>query len=118
MNSGRTHAMEIMEEKEWGMVGKRGCQFVVEDKPFLINGFNTYWLMVLSAYERKKEVTKVLHQASSVGLNVCRTWAFYDAGSRALQITPGVYNEKVFEVFTFLFLFLFFYICMYLYDSY
>ncbi|KAH7654097.1 Mannan endo-1,4-beta-mannosidase protein [Dioscorea alata] len=93
----RTHAMEIMEEKEWGMVGKRGNQFVVEDKPFFINGFNTYWLMVLSAYERKKEVTKVLHQASSVGLNVCRTWAFYDAGSRALQITPGVYNEKVFE---------------------
>ncbi|CAN4096231.1 unnamed protein product [Withania somnifera] len=46
--------------------------------------------------ERYK-VTEVLKDASSAGLSVCRTWAFSDGGDRALQISPGVYDERVFQ---------------------
>lgn len=34
-----------------------------------------------------------------MGLTVCRTWAFNDGhGHNALQISPGVFNERVFRV--------------------
>uniref|UniRef100_M1B8N7 mannan endo-1,4-beta-mannosidase n=1 Tax=Solanum tuberosum TaxID=4113 RepID=M1B8N7_SOLTU len=46
--------------------------------------------------ERYK-VTEVLKDASVAGLSVCRTWAFSDGGDRALQISPGVYDERVFQ---------------------
>ncbi|PHU02576.1 Mannan endo-1,4-beta-mannosidase 3 [Capsicum chinense] len=42
--------------------------------------------------ERYK-VTEVLKDASAAGLSVCRAWAFSDGGDRALQISPGVYDE-------------------------
>ncbi|KAJ0975475.1 hypothetical protein J5N97_017440 [Dioscorea zingiberensis] len=97
-----THALEEMVEKEWGMVGKKGNQFVLDGRPFFVNGFNTYWLMIFATHEPNKgKVTDVLHQASSVGLNVCRTWAFNDACWMALQITPGVYDENVFQALDF-----------------
>uniref|UniRef100_M1DQK1 mannan endo-1,4-beta-mannosidase n=1 Tax=Solanum tuberosum TaxID=4113 RepID=M1DQK1_SOLTU len=46
--------------------------------------------------ERYK-VTEVLKDASTTGLSICRTWAFSDGGDRALQISPGVYDERVFQ---------------------
>ena len=37
-------------------------------------------------------------QAAASRLSVCRTWAFNDGGTQALQISPGVYDERVFQV--------------------
>ena len=58
----------------------KGTRFVLHRSYFVFNGFNSYWIM---------------HVA---GLSVCRTWAFSDGGDRALQISPGVYDERVFQV--------------------
>ncbi|PKI41158.1 hypothetical protein CRG98_038443, partial [Punica granatum] len=43
------------------------------------------------------KVSNVFHEASAAGLTVCRTWAFRDGGDRALQSSPGVYDERVFQ---------------------
>ncbi|KAG5569221.1 hypothetical protein H5410_058987 [Solanum commersonii] len=43
------------------------------------------------------KVTEVLKDTSIAGLSVCRTWVFSDGGDRALQISPGVYDERVFQ---------------------
>lgn len=85
---------------EWGMVRTRGAQFVGGGgRPFYVNGFNTYWLMVLAVDPSTRgKVTEVFRQAAAVGLTVCRTWAFNDGGWRALQKSPGVYDEEVFKV--------------------
>jgi mannan endo-1,4-beta-mannosidase len=91
--------LETTEVDPWLMVERKGNQFVVNDQPFYVNGFNTYWLMVFAADESTRgKVTDVFKQASSVGLTVCRTWAFNDGQWRALQKTPSVYDEEVFKV--------------------
>src|SRR4051812_36394805 len=91
----RTHALDYGDEmggEEWGMVQKRGTQFILNGQPFYASGFNTYWLMVFAVdHKTRGKISEVLHQASAVGLNVCRTWAFNDAGYRALQTSPGEY---------------------------
>ncbi|KAJ6922666.1 mannan endo-1,4-beta-mannosidase 6-like isoform X2 [Populus alba x Populus x berolinensis] len=86
-------------EDEWQMVAKKGNQFVINDQTFYVNGFNTYWLMVFAADQSTRgKVTEVFQQASSVGLTVCRTWAFNDGQWRALQKSPDVYDEDVFKL--------------------
>ncbi|CAL5389009.1 unnamed protein product [Camellia sinensis] len=86
----------------WVMVEKKGNQFVVNEKQFYVNGFNTYWLMVFGADQSTRgKVSEVFQQASSVGLTVCRTWAFNDGQWRALQISPSVYDENVFKALDF-----------------
>lgn len=91
-----------MEDEEWAMVQKKGNQFVVNDQPFYVNGFNTYWLMVFAADQSTRgKVTDVFKQAASVGLTVCRTWAFNDGQWRALQKSPAVYDEEVFKALDF-----------------
>lgn len=100
--------MRGMKDDDWQMVQKKGNQFVVNDKPFYVNGFNTYWLMVFAADESTRgKVTEVFKQASSVGMTVCRTWAFNDGQWRALQKSPSVYDEEVFKVLLYLFILLF-----------
>jgi len=92
----------VKDDDDWKMVQKKGNQFVVNDKPFYVNGFNTYWLMVFAADESTRgKVTEVFKQASSVGMTVCRTWAFNDGQWRALQKSPSVYDEEVFKVLFF-----------------
>ncbi|KAL1542751.1 Mannan endo-1,4-beta-mannosidase 2 [Salvia divinorum] len=72
--------------------------FVLDGSPFLFNGFNAYWMMnVASDPGRRHKVSDVFREASAAGLTVCRTWAFGDGGDRALQISPGVYDERVFQ---------------------
>ncbi|XWS22071.1 hypothetical protein CRYUN_Cryun29cG0002900 [Craigia yunnanensis] len=89
--------------KRWKMMtGKwwrrRGTSFVVNGQPFYVNGFNTYWLMVFAADQSTRgKVSELFQQSSSVGLTVCRTWAFNDGQSRALQKSPTVYDEGVFK---------------------
>ncbi|KVI03221.1 Glycoside hydrolase, catalytic domain-containing protein [Cynara cardunculus var. scolymus] len=98
----RIDDMDEMEDDSWAMVQKSGNQFVVNDQPFYVNGFNTYWLMVLAADESTRgKVTEVFRQASAVGLTVCRTWAFNDGQWRALQKKPSVYDEDVFKALDF-----------------
>ncbi|KAK6937957.1 Glycoside hydrolase, family 5 [Dillenia turbinata] len=76
----------------------RGTQFVLNGSSFLFNGFNSYWMMHIAADpSQRNKVSEVLHQASAAGLSVCRTWAFSDGGYQALQISPGVYDERVFQ---------------------
>ena len=95
--------MAELEEEAWTMVGKKGNQFILNGKPFYFNGFNTYWLMVFATDQSTQaKVSDVFKQASSVGLLVCRTWAFNDGQYRALQKSPGVYDEDVFKVSCFI----------------
>ncbi|KAL9238962.1 hypothetical protein vseg_013326 [Gypsophila vaccaria] len=90
------------EDEAWTMVGKKGNQFILNGRPFYFNGFNTYWLMVFGTdLSTRGKVTEVFQEASSVGLTVCRTWAFNDGQWRALQISPGVYDEHVFKALDF-----------------
>ncbi|KAM1272173.1 hypothetical protein ACFX2J_032899 [Malus domestica] len=87
-----------MEDNEWQLVQKKGNQFVLNDQPFYVNGFNTYWLMVFSADQSTRgKVTDLFKQAASVGLTVCRTWAFNDGQWRALQKSPSVYDEEALD---------------------
>ncbi|XP_057458645.1 mannan endo-1,4-beta-mannosidase 6-like [Lotus japonicus] len=91
-----------MEADEWQMVKTKGNQFVVNDQPFYVNGFNTYWLMVFAADNSTRgKVTEVFKHAASVGMTVCRTWAFNDGEWRALQKSPSVYDEDVFQALDF-----------------
>ncbi|CAN0885061.1 Mannan endo-1,4-beta-mannosidase 1 [Linum grandiflorum] len=54
-------------------------------------------MIMLAAQESTRgEVTSAFRAASKVGMNVVRTWAFND-GVGGLQISPGVYDEKVFK---------------------
>ncbi|MFS7983716.1 putative mannan endo-1,4-beta-mannosidase [Helianthus anomalus] len=80
-------------------VRTKGSNFVVNGSPFLFNGFNAYWMMNVAADPSQRyKVSQVLQDAANAGLSVCRTWAFADGGGyNALQISPGVYNELVFQ---------------------
>ncbi|CAI9098610.1 OLC1v1035289C1 [Oldenlandia corymbosa var. corymbosa] len=89
-------------ESDWAMAQRKGNQFLVNGQPFYVNGFNTYWLMVFAADQSTRgKVTELFQQASSVGLTVCRTWAFNDGQWRALQKSPSVYDEIVFQALDF-----------------
>jgi mannan endo-1,4-beta-mannosidase len=90
---------EVIDGEQWRMVKTRGNQFVVGDRPFYVNGFNAYWLMILAVDPSTRgKVTEVFQQAAAVGLTVCRTWGFNDGGWRALQKSLSVYDEDVFKV--------------------
>ncbi|KAJ3695899.1 hypothetical protein LUZ60_001276 [Juncus effusus] len=45
----------------------------------------------------KSKVYETLDDASRLGVNVIRTWAFSDGGYRPLQVSPGSYNEQMFK---------------------
>uniref|UniRef100_A0A1D1XEY2 mannan endo-1,4-beta-mannosidase n=1 Tax=Anthurium amnicola TaxID=1678845 RepID=A0A1D1XEY2_9ARAE len=91
-----------MNEGDWGMVEKKENLFMVNKQPFYVNGFNTYWLMILAVDQSTRgKVSEVFQQASSVGLTVCRTWAFNDGGWKALQKSPSIYDEDVFKALDF-----------------
>ncbi|CAA0833701.1 Mannan endo-1-4-beta-mannosidase 7 [Striga hermonthica] len=85
-----------------GFVQTRGTQFVLDDSSFMFNGFNAYWMMhIASQPNQRDKVSNVFREAAAAGLTVCRTWAFSDGGDEALQISPGVYNEYVFQALDF-----------------
>ncbi|KAL7156249.1 hypothetical protein ABFS83_03G131200 [Erythranthe nasuta] len=79
-------------------VRTRGSHFVLHGSPFLFNGFNSYWMMHVAADPNQRyKVSEVFREASAAGLSVCRTWAFSDGGDLPLQISPGTYEERVFQ---------------------
>lgn len=94
-------------EEEWAAVERRGAHLVTataagEEIPFIIHGFNTYWLMSFAADDATRpRVTAAIAEAAAAGLNVCRTWAFADGGYRALQTAPFCYDEEVFQALDF-----------------
>ncbi|KAJ0754577.1 putative mannan endo-1,4-beta-mannosidase [Helianthus annuus] len=97
--SGCTCEASVHKGKEGGFVRTKGTSFVLNGSPFLFNGFNAYWMMnVASDPSERYKVTQVLQDATDAGLLVCRTWAFEDGtDGKALQISPGVYDERVFQ---------------------
>ncbi|XP_072970382.1 mannan endo-1,4-beta-mannosidase 5-like [Typha angustifolia] len=79
-------------------VKAQGIRFVLKGQPFLFNGFNSYWMIQFAADAADRtKVSEVFREAVANGLTVCRTWAFNDGGYRALQVSPGVYDEQVFQ---------------------
>ncbi|KAL6315245.1 hypothetical protein AAG906_000323 [Vitis piasezkii] len=81
-----------------GFVQTRNTQFILNGSPFFFNGFNSYWMMNVAADpSQRSKVSDVFSQATAARLSVCRTWAFNDGGTQALQISPGVYDERVFQ---------------------
>ncbi|KAH6808077.1 Glycosyl hydrolase superfamily protein [Perilla frutescens var. frutescens] len=79
-------------------VQTKGRQFVRDGRAFFFNGFNSYWLMnMASDPSTRVKVTETFVQASKYGMNVARTWAFNDGGSRPLQKSPGSYDEDMFK---------------------
>lgn len=89
-------------EPQLAFVKRNGTQFMLDDKAFYINGWNSYWLMAQSVDEfSRHRVREMLQVGAKMGLTVCRTWAFNDGGYDALQTYPGRYNEQVFKVLFF-----------------
>ncbi|CAA0827134.1 Mannan endo-1-4-beta-mannosidase 7 [Striga hermonthica] len=89
---------EARRVRDSGFVGTRGSQFVLNGRPLYFNGFNAYWLMYMgSDNSTRDKVTDTFEEASKYGMNVARTWAFSDGGYRALQTSPGLYNEDMFK---------------------
>ncbi|KAH7670756.1 Mannan endo-1,4-beta-mannosidase protein [Dioscorea alata] len=81
-----------------GFVKIQRNQFVMNGSPFLFNGFNSYWMMHMGVDPAQRgKVSEVFRDAAAAGLSVCRTWAFSDGGYQALQVSPGVYDERVFQ---------------------
>lgn len=79
-------------------VGVQDGHFQLNGSPFVFNGFNSYWMMSVAADPNQRhKVSDVFRDAAAAALTVCRTWAFADGGYHALQISPGVYDERVFQ---------------------
>jgi hypothetical protein len=79
-------------------VQRSGQQLFLDGAPFYVNGWNSYWLMVQSIDDSTRpRMFAVMMAAAALGLTVCRTWAFNDATYQALQISPGNYDENVFQ---------------------
>lgn len=98
-----------------GFVGTNSTKFVIVEpdgshqSTLYINGWNSYWLMEESVWgPSRSRVSNMLRRGAEMGMSVCRTWAFNDGdGPNSLQISPGVFNERVFQVRSTDFLFLF-----------
>nr|GEV05398.1 putative mannan endo-1,4-beta-mannosidase 9 [Tanacetum cinerariifolium] len=76
----------------------RTSRFMVNGKPLYFNGFNAYWLMSMASDPATRtKVACAFQEASRLGMNIVRTWAFSDGGSKPLQTSPGSYNEDMFK---------------------
>jgi mannan endo-1,4-beta-mannosidase len=86
-------------EAKFGFVGRNGTHFVLDGGAFYINGWNSYWLMdhAVDEYSRPR-IRAMLKAGANMGLTVCRTWAFNDGAYNSLQISPGQFDERVFQV--------------------
>jgi len=83
-----------------GIVSVSGVRFMLNGVPFFYAGCNNYYQMVYAADpELRPFVEEVQAEAAGLELTVLRTWAFNDGASQwnALQTSPGVYQEYVFE---------------------
>lgn len=87
-----------LSEPRMSFVGRNGSQFVVDGEAFYVNGWNSWWLMDQAVEEFSRPRVRAMFQsAASMGLTVCRTWAFNDGAYNALQLSPGQFDERVFQ---------------------
>lgn len=90
---------DYIEEVEFSFVKRNGTRFVVDDKAFYVNGWNSYWFMDQAVdLNSRWRVASMLQSGAKMGLTVCRTWAFNDGEYNSLQIAPGRFDERVFQV--------------------
>ncbi|XP_068313836.1 mannan endo-1,4-beta-mannosidase 7-like isoform X2 [Pyrus communis] len=83
---------------EDGFMKTRGVQLVLNGVPYYGHGFNAYWLMYMGTDPSERvKVSSALREAKGHGLTIARTWAFADGGYRALQTSPGSYDERTFR---------------------
>ncbi|XP_010464782.1 PREDICTED: putative mannan endo-1,4-beta-mannosidase 4 [Camelina sativa] len=82
-----------------GFVTRNGLQFILNGKPFYANGFNAYWLTYEATDPTARyKITNAFQDAISHGLTIARTWGFHDGAIyRALQTSPGIYDEQTFQ---------------------
>lgn len=93
-------------QPKMSFVGVNSTRFMIKTsskscfEDFYVNGWNSYWLMQDSLNgPSKSRVSEMMKRGAQMGLTVCRTWAFSDGDSpNALQVSPGVFNERVFKV--------------------
>lgn len=98
-HSHKNSATKTLHDINDGFIQRNGTHFILNGKPHYLNGFNSYWLMnIASDPSTSSKVTTTFQEASQHDLNVARTWAFNDGGYKALQISPGSYDEDVFKV--------------------
>ncbi|RWW89599.1 hypothetical protein BHE74_00001408 [Ensete ventricosum] len=80
-------------------VERNGTHFMVDGRVLYVNGWNSYWLMDQAAEaSSRSRVTEIFQTGARMGLTVCRTWAFNDGADHALQVSLGIFDERVFEV--------------------
>ncbi|KAK8956760.1 Mannan endo-1,4-beta-mannosidase 6 [Platanthera zijinensis] len=86
-------------QPDMGFIGRTGTHFVeVEDgSPVYVNGWNSYWLIS----SKLDSISDIFRRGRAMGMTVCRTWAFSDGGANALQISPGRFNERIFQALDF-----------------
>ncbi|XP_076953190.1 mannan endo-1,4-beta-mannosidase 7-like [Bidens hawaiensis] len=90
--------LQLLANVDDGFVRVNGAHFTLSGAPFYANGFNAYWLMdVASNPSQRSKVISAFQEAVNSSLVIGRTWAFSDGGSNALQYSPGVYNENMFQ---------------------
>ena len=99
MSLGGDFRIRVAKEPTYSFIERIGNQFMLDGKPFYINGWNSYWLMdhAVDSFSRPR-VKAMLLAGSKMGLTVCRTWAFNDGTYHALQVSPGVFDEQAFQV--------------------
>ncbi|KAJ0971441.1 hypothetical protein J5N97_019400 [Dioscorea zingiberensis] len=85
-------------EQNMSFVERTGTQFMVDGKPFFVNGWNSYWLMDHAVDQStRSKVREIFQIGSKMGLTVCRAWAFNDGTYNALQVSLGHFDEQVFQ---------------------
>lgn len=84
-------------QPKMSFVARNGTRFVDSETGSLVyvNGWNSYWMISSDSPELVKEM---MRRGKAMGMTVCRTWAFNDGGPNALQISPGVFDERIFQV--------------------
>ena len=91
-----------------GFIRTRVVHFLLNGSPYYANVLNAYFLMyVATDPSERTKISSAFKEATSHGLTVARTWAFSDGGYRALQSSPGSYNEQTFQVFVLIYQLLF-----------
>src|SRR6185295_12406773 len=79
-----------------GFVDTSGRQLTLQGRPFYLHGTSQYTLFYVS----QAMVDELLQDASGLGLNVIRTWAFCEGAGEngfCFQPSPGVYDEATFR---------------------
>lgn len=84
--------------QESSFVKTVGINFVLNDKPFYPVGINCYYLQNLAAYGDTQKVIEIFENAKQLGVNVIRTWGFYDSDDTTdpavIQSAPGKIHES------------------------